>query len=103
LQPQEVVGELLGTVFTVRQFVVFAVSIVGLATLATAALVFMLSLRLRQRERLTLFKIGAARPAITMLLLAEVAAVIVVSILLAALLTFATQRFGADVIQLLLV
>jgi len=103
LQPREVVGELLGTVFTVRQFVIFAVSIVGLATLATAALVFMLSLRLRQRERLTLFKIGAARPAIAMLLLAEVAAVIIVSILLAALLTFATQRFGADVIQLLLV
>ena len=61
------------------------------ATLATAALVFMLSRRLRQRERLTLFKLGAARSTTTQLLLAEVVAVIIASMLLAALLTFANK------------
>jgi len=103
VQPREVVTELLGTVFTVRQFVVFAVSIVGVATLATAVLVFLLSLRLRQRERLTLFKIGASRAVVRSLLLAEVVAVVIISGLLAAGLTASTSLFGADIIRLLLV
>jgi hypothetical protein len=80
--------------------VIFAVSIVGVATLATAILVFLLSLRLRRRERLTLFKIGGANPAITGVLLAEVISVVVLSALLATGLTLVTQKFGADVIRL---
>jgi putative ABC transport system permease protein len=98
-----VIEALLGTVFTVRQFVVFAVSIVSVATLATACLVFMLSLRLRQRERLTLFKIGAPKPAIMGILLAEVLGVIVISVLLAVGLALATRHLGADVIRLFLI
>ena len=103
VQSAKVIEALLGTVFTVRQFVVFAVSIVSLATLATACLVFMLSLRLRQRERLTLLKLGAPRPAITGILLAEVVGVIVVSGVLAAGLALTTRHLGADVIRLFLV
>ncbi|TDJ43577.1 MAG: hypothetical protein E2O50_04460 [Gammaproteobacteria bacterium] len=102
VRPTDVIAELLGTVFTVRQFVVFAVAVVGIATLATTILVFLLSLRLRQRERLTLFKIGAARPAVNAILLAEVIGVIVVSGVLATGLTLATRAYGADVIQLFL-
>ena len=100
VQPETVVSDLLGTVFTVRQFVIFAVSIVGVATFATTILVFLLSLRLRRRERLTLFKIGGANLAITGVLLAEVISVVVLSALLATGLTLATQKFGADVIRL---
>ena len=102
VRPADVIAELLGTVFTVRQFVVFAVAVVGIATLATTVLVFLLSLRLRRRERLTLFKIGAARPAINAILMAEVIGVIVVSGVLATGLTLATRAYGADVIQLFL-
>jgi len=103
VQPREVISELLGTVLTIRQFVVFAVGIVGLATLATAVLVFLLSLRLRQRERLTLFKIGAPGPVITAILMAEVTGVIVISALLATGLMLATRYFGGDAIRLFLV
>jgi putative ABC transport system permease protein len=103
VQSSKVIEALLGTVFTVRQFVVFAVSIVSVATLATACLVFMLSLRLRQRERLTLFKLGAPKPAITGILLAEVLGVIVISALLAAGLALATRHLGGDVIRLFLI
>jgi putative ABC transport system permease protein len=102
VRPAEVIAELLGTVFTVRQFVVFAVAVVGIATLATTILVFLLSLRLRRRERLTLFKIGAARPVVNAILMAEVIGVIVVSGVLATGLTLATRAYGADVIQLFL-
>jgi putative ABC transport system permease protein len=103
VQPRAVIGELLGTVLTIRQFVIFAVSIVGLATLATAVLVFLLSLRLRQRERLTLFKIGAAAPVTGAILMAEVIGVIVVSVMLAAALLLVTRQYGADVIRLLII
>ena len=102
VRPADVIAELLGTVFTVRQFVVFAVAVVGIATLATTILVFLLSLRLRRRERLTLFKIGAARPAVNAILMAEVIGVIVVSGVLATGLTLATRAYGADVIRLFL-
>jgi len=99
IRPVEVVDELLDTVLTIRQFVVAAVVIVGAATLATAILVFMLSLRLRRRERLTLFKIGGSRQAVAGLLMAEVLAVIAASVVLAAVLTLLTRRFGADLIR----
>ena len=61
------------------------------------------TLRLRRRERLTLFKIGGARPAITGILLAEVIGVVMLSAFLAAGLTLATRQFGADIIRLFLI
>ena len=60
VRPSEVMGELLGTILTVQSFVVACAVILGVATLATACLVFLLSLRLRAREILTLRKIGGA-------------------------------------------
>jgi putative ABC transport system permease protein len=102
VRPVDVVTDLLGTLLTIQQFVIAAVVIVGLATVATAILVFLLSARLRRRERLTLFKIGAAKSAVTSLLLAEVFGVIAASIVFAAVLTALTGQFGADLIKALL-
>ena len=99
VRPLDVITELLDTILTIQQFVIAAVVIIGSATVATAILVFMLSIRLRQRERLTLFKIGGARSAVAGLLLAEVIAVIVTSIVLATLLTMLTRQFGEDMIR----
>lgn len=99
IRPIEIVEELLDTVLTIRQFVIAAVVIVGIATLATAILVFMLSLRLRRRERLTLIKIGGSRQVVAGMLVAEVACVIIASALLAAILTLMTRQYGADVIR----
>lgn len=103
VRPAEVVEKLLGTVLTIRQFVVAAVVIVGSATLATAILVFMLSLRLRRRERVTLLKIGGSRGAVAGLLMAEIAAVAVTSVALAVILTLLTRYYGADLIRALFI
>ncbi len=99
IRPADVITDLLGTVLTIQQFVIAAVVIIGLATFATAILVFLLSIRLRRRELLTLFKIGAAKSTVSGLLLAEVVGVVCASILLAAVLTTLTSRFGADLIK----
>jgi putative ABC transport system permease protein len=97
------VESLLGTVFAVRSYVLAALALVGIATLAVTALVFMLSLRLRRREVETLIRIGAARATVAALLVAEVAFVLVVAAALAALLTFLTANTGAEAIRGMLV
>jgi len=100
--PVDVMDELLETVLTVEAFVIAVVVVVGLSTLATAVLVFMLSLRLRRREIDTMRKIGAARRSIGAVMASEVAAVLVVGVALAAILTGLTSRFGSDIIRSLL-
>ena len=94
-----VIDELLDTILTIQQFIVAAVIIVGLATVATAALVFMLSLRLRRREIDTMHRIGGSRARVASMLLAEVAIVIVLSAVLASVITLLTWRFGPGVIE----
>ena len=99
VRPVTVIDELLDTILTIQQFIVAAVVIVGLATVATAALVFMLSLRLRRREIDTMLKIGGSRPRVASMLLAEVAIVIVLSGALASVMTLLTWRFGPGIIE----
>ena len=82
--------------------VVMAVVLVGFSTLATAVLVFLLSLRLRRREIQALHKIGAARGRVFALLAGEVGIVLVLSVSLAAILTLWTGRYGAAAIRLFL-
>jgi putative ABC transport system permease protein len=102
VRPIEVMQELLETILTIQSYVVTAVVIVGAATLATAALVFLLSLRLRRREIETMRKIGGARLAVASVLVSEVVVVLVLSIALAGGLTLLTSRFGSAAIRALL-
>jgi ABC-type antimicrobial peptide transport system permease subunit len=76
-----------------------AIAVVALATLATAALVFLLSLRLRRREIETLVKIGGSQGRVAAILLSEVAGVLFLGLLLALGLTFLTSRFGSEAIR----
>ena len=103
VRPMRVMEELLATILTVQSFVIAALIIVGLATLATASLVFLLSLRLRRREIETMVKIGGSRTRIAAVLASEVLVVVGLSITLAAVLTWMTGAFGSDVIRTLIV
>ncbi len=100
--PEGVMNELLATVLTVQRFVVAGAVLLGLATLASASLVFALSLRLRRREIDTLFRIGGSRAAVGMVMASEIVVVLAVGALLAATLTLATREFGAVLIRLLI-
>ncbi len=102
VRPVEVMDELLQTILTVQSFVVTAVVIVGLATLATAILVFMLSLRLRRREIETMVKIGGSRASILAVLATEIVAVLLIGIALAGGLTALTAAFGSTLIRALI-
>ncbi len=102
LKPVTVMNELLATILTVQSYVVTAVVIVGLSTLATAVLVFMLSLRLRRREIETMVKIGGSKLSILSVLASEIVVVLVISISLAGVLTMATRWFGSTAIRALI-
>jgi putative ABC transport system permease protein len=99
IEPTAVIDELLDTVLTVQTFVIAAVVVVGISTLATAILVFMLSLRLRRREIETMRKIGGSRASIGWVMVSEVVVVLVAGVVLAGGLTVITSRFGSAAIR----
>jgi len=99
--PRAVVDDLVDTMFSVRN-AMLAVSVgLALATIATAALVFALSVRLRRREIETMRKIGASRRRMRAILACEVLLVIVASLAIAGGLTALVGRFGGVVLGLL--
>lgn len=99
VEPKTTVAELLDTVVTVQGFVVVALGLVALATLATALLVFLLSLRLRRREIETMNKIGGSRGKVAALLLSEIVAVLLAGGALAAVLTLLTRHYGEAAVR----
>jgi putative ABC transport system permease protein len=99
--PRAVVDDLVDTMFSVRN-AMLAVSVgLALATIATAVLVFALSVRLRRREIETMRKIGASRRRIRAILACEVLLVVVASLLIAGALTALVSRFGSVVLAIL--
>lgn len=101
VEPITVLDELMATIFTVQRFVIAALATVGLATLASVVLVFLLSLRIRQREIETMMKIGGARGTIASILATEIFTVIILSLVFAAALTWVTSQYAATAIRLL--
>jgi putative ABC transport system permease protein len=94
LVPSQVVNEVLETMFSLRNYVILGSIGVGIATLVTAALVFVLSIRLRRREIETILKIGGSSRRLMGVLAAEILMVVTAGILIAASLTAAVSRFG---------
>jgi len=98
-RPTDVMDELLDTVLTIQGYVVAALVVVGIATLAVAALVFTLSLRLRRREIQTMVKIGGAKRTVAAVMVSEIVVVLVSGAVLATVLTILTATFGAGVVR----
>jgi putative ABC transport system permease protein len=101
LKPTSVMDELLDTILTVQSFVIAGMLIVGAAALATAVLVFLLSLRIRRQEIETMIKIGGSRVRIASVLITEVVVVIALAVILAGGLTVLTSQFGSTAIRAL--
>jgi putative ABC transport system permease protein len=99
--PARVMDELLGTILTVRRYILIAVAVVGVATLATMTLVFLLSLQLRRREMETIIKIGGSHARIASLVATEVLGVIVAGAVSAGLFSLATMWLAASATRLL--
>jgi putative ABC transport system permease protein len=99
VRPDEVIDELLGTIFTVQGYVIAAVLFVGGATIATSVMVFLLSIRLRKREIETMIKIGASRTTVAAVLSLEIGLVVAASLLLAGSLTIASAAYASELLR----
>jgi putative ABC transport system permease protein len=100
--PTAVMAELLSTILTVQKYIVAGIIVVGLSTLMTAVLVFLLSWRLRKREIETMHRIGGARMHIAGLIGAEILVVLFSGAALAGVLTLLVSRMGEALIRLLI-
>jgi putative ABC transport system permease protein len=98
--PSSVMDELLETILTVQRYVVAAVVVIGFSTLMTAALVFMLSLRLRKREIETMHRIGGSKRRVIGLISTEIGVVLFLGLTFAGLLTLIATRFGPALIRI---
>lgn len=86
LESRRVVAELLSIVIRVERFFNFGLLVVAFACMLVLGLVFALSLRLREAERDTLFRIGASRNTVVSLLAVELALIVGVGLVKAAVL-----------------
>ena len=99
--PRRVVDDLVETMFSVRDAMMLVSAGLGAATLATAALVVALSIRLRRRELETMRRIGGSPGRMRAILASEVVLVVVAGAIIAAALTAAVSRFGGVVLRFL--
>ena len=99
--PKVVIGELLENIFRIKHVLDAIISVVSGVTLLAIGLVFGLSLRLRQKEVETIFKIGCDRAMIFQLLGAEIFLIMLMSAILCTFLLLGTQYFSADLVRLL--
>jgi putative ABC transport system permease protein len=98
--PRLVVDDLVETMFSVRDAALAVSAGLAAATLATAVLVFALSIRLRRRELETMRRIGASRGRMRAILASEVLLVVAAAVVIAAALTAVMSRFGGLVLGL---
>ena len=80
VEPANVINVLLERIFQIKKLVDGVTLLITLAALLALVLVFALSMRLRENEFETLFKLGCIRGAIARLLLAEITLVMIASI-----------------------
>ena len=103
VNPKDVIERLLENIFRIRNILNAVIIFVGTATLLAMILVFVLSLRLRQREIETIFNIGCSRLTITRLLVTEVVIIILISTAICALLAILLNYYSNDFVRALFV
>ena len=103
VRPADVIDGLLQTIFRIKNVLDSVIVLVGSATALAIILVFALSLRLRQREIHTIFKLGCSRMTIARLLGAETFIIILSSGVLCGAMIFLTNRFSSDLVRTLLI
>jgi putative ABC transport system permease protein len=100
-EPHTVITELLQNIFRIKNVLDAIILLVSGATVGALGLVFSLSLRLRQKEVDTIFKIGCDRATISLLLAAEIGLIVGLSLLLVLGLVGTMHLFTADLVRFL--
>jgi putative ABC transport system permease protein len=103
IEPQEVIDGLLQNIFRIKNVLDAVISVVALATIMAIVLVFALSIRLRQREIQTIFKLGCRRATIARLLGAEIFIIVGGSGLICAAMVFLVNQYSNEIVRMLFI
>jgi putative ABC transport system permease protein len=101
--PAEVIDSLLKNIFRIKNVLDSVILLVGLATILAIILVFALSLRLRQREIQTIFKLGCRKSTLARLLGAEIFITFISSGIICSLLMFVVSMTANDLVRSLFI
>ena len=101
--PADVIDTLMTNIFRIRNVLDAVILFVGLATLMALVLVFALSLRLRQREIDTIFKLGCRRLTIAQLLGAEIVIIAAFSAVLCLLILGVVSHYAQQLVRTLFI
>lgn len=103
VMPEEVIDGLLQNIFRIKNVLDAVISVVGLATVLALVLVFALSLRLRQQEIQTVFKLGCRRMTIARLLGAEIFIIVAISGVLCGVMVLLVNQYANDLVRMLFI
>lgn len=101
--PEEVIDGLLQNIFRIKNVLDSVILLVSLATVFAIFLVFALSLRLRQREIKTIFKLGCRKSTVARLLGAEILIIVLSSGFICGLLMFFVNIAADDLVRRLFI
>jgi len=102
VRPSEVIEGLLENIFRIKSVIDSVIAIVGLATVLAIILVFALSVRLRQRELMTIFKLGCSRMTVVQLIVAEIMIILLTSSIISAGLLYVVQAYAETLVRMLI-
>jgi putative ABC transport system permease protein len=102
VRPSEVIEGLLENIFRIKNVIDGVIAIVGLATVLAIILVFTLSVRLRQRELNTIFKLGCSRMTTFRLIIAEIGIIILASSIIGAGMLYLVQINAEALVRMLI-
>ena len=90
-------------IFRIKNVLDAVISVVALATVMAIILVFALSIRLRQREMETVFKLGCSRMTMARLVASEILMIVVASGLLCTGMVLLVDQFSNDLVRTLFI
>jgi len=103
VKPADVIDGLLQNIFRIKNVLDAVISVVVLATILAIVLVFALSLRLRQREIQTIFRLGCRRATIARLLAAEILIIVIMSGVFCGASIWLVNLFSNDLVRMLFI
>jgi putative ABC transport system permease protein len=103
VRPKEVIEDLLGNIFRIKDFIDAVVLIVAIAMILAVFLVFSLSIRLRQKEITTIFHLGCSRSTVVQLIAAEIMIIVIFSSIVCFLSLLVLQHFQDEIVQQLFI
>jgi putative ABC transport system permease protein len=102
-KPDDVIDSLLQNIFRIKNVLDAVIFVVALATVMAIVLVFALSMRLRQREVNTIFKLGCSRMTIARLLGAEIFIIVLGSGIICGAMILMVNQFSNDLVRMMFI